>query len=89
MTVTRQRLVRLVLVVLAAVIVLSVSGADPAALGLLLDVDFLAVTGLVGLGLLGSDLRLLVLRCGRSLPALWARVGIQLTRHRPRSLLAP
>jgi hypothetical protein len=87
--VPRERLVRLLLVALAAVVVLSVSGADPAALGLLLDVDFLAVTGLVGLGLLGTDLRLLVLRCGQSLPAVWVRVGFQLTRHRPQSLLAP
>ncbi|HET7432743.1 MAG TPA: hypothetical protein VFJ89_14640 [Nocardioides sp.] len=83
----RRRRVRVCLVVLAAAVVLSVSGADPAALALLLDVDFLAVTGLVALSLVGSDLRVLLTRGAHCLPVLWVRVGVHLTRHRPRSLL--
>ncbi len=59
---------------------------DPGVLALLLDVDFLALIGVAGLGLLRGDTRLLVSRIGRSLPGLWVRVGVELTRTSPRTL---
>jgi hypothetical protein len=59
---------------------------DPAVLALLLDVDFVALVGVVGLGLLRGDTRRLVHQLGQSLPAVWMRVGVELTRTSPRTL---
>ena len=61
---------------------------DPGILALLLDADLLALAGVVGLGLLRGDARLVAHRFARSLPVSWVRVGIELTRSTPRSLAA-
>jgi hypothetical protein len=60
---------------------------DPAALGLLLDADFLVLAGVVGVGLVREDSRLLAHRVARSLPVLWVRTGVALTRESPRTLV--
>jgi hypothetical protein len=59
---------------------------DPGVLALLLDVDFVALLGVAGIGLLHGDARLLVRRASRSLPVLWLRVGVALTRAAPHTL---
>ena len=59
---------------------------DPGVLAVLLDVDFVALIGVVGVGLLRGDTRQLVYRLRRSLPAVWVRVGVELTRASPRTL---
>jgi hypothetical protein len=59
---------------------------DPGVLALLLDVDFVALIGVAGLGLLRGDTRQLAHRFGRSLPAVWVRVGVELTRTSPHTL---
>ena len=59
---------------------------DPGVLALLLDVDFVALIGVVGLGLLRGDTRQLRYRFARSLPGVWVRVGVELTRTSPQTL---
>ena len=59
---------------------------DPGVLAVLLDVDFVALIGVVGVGLLRGDTRQLAYRLRRSLPAVWVRVGVELTRASPRTL---
>ncbi len=61
---------------------------DPGVLALLLDVDFVALIGVVGLGLLRGHLGLLGHRIARCLPVVWLRVGVELTRTSPRTLSA-
>jgi hypothetical protein len=68
--------------------VLPLLAVDPAVVALLLDADFLALAGVVGLALLRGDARLLAHRLAVSLPALWVRAGISVTRWRPGTLLA-
>jgi hypothetical protein len=67
--------------------VLPLLAVDPAVVALLLDADFLALVGVVGLALLRGDLRLLRHRVAVSLPALWIGVGLRLSRERPRTLV--
>jgi hypothetical protein len=69
-------------------VVISLLTTDPAALGLLLDADFLVLTAGIGIALLRHDVRLAARRAGTSLPVLWCRVGLRLTREQPASLLA-
>ncbi|HEY2877802.1 hypothetical protein [Nocardioides sp.] len=78
---------RVLAVVLAAVALMPLLGVDPAILAILLDVDFLMLTGLVGLAMVGVDARRAAYRITRSLPALWIRVALSLTRSDPRTLL--
>jgi hypothetical protein len=59
---------------------------DPGVLAVLLDVDFVALIGVVGVGLVRGDTRQLAYRLRRSLPAVWVRVGVELTRASPRTL---
>jgi hypothetical protein len=59
---------------------------DPGVLAVLLDVDFVALIGVAGVGLLRGDTRQLAYRLRRSLPAVWLRVGVELTRTSPRTL---
>jgi hypothetical protein len=59
---------------------------DPGVLAVLLDVDFVALIGVAGVGLLRGDTRQLAYRLRRSLPAVWVRVGVELTRTSPRTL---
>jgi hypothetical protein len=80
--------VRLLMLLLGAAAVVPLLAVDPAVVGLLLDADFLALAGVVGLALLRGDARLVAHRLAVSLPALWVRAGISLTRTRPRTLLA-
>jgi hypothetical protein len=82
----RRRLPLLVMLLLAVIALIPMIGVDPAALGLLLDADFLMLAGAVGIGLLREDARLLLVRLGRSLPVLWVRSGVALTRDSPRTL---
>jgi hypothetical protein len=78
---------RVLSVVLAAAALMPLLGVDPALLAVLLDVDFLVLTGLVGLTMVGVDARHAASRISRSLPALWIRVALSLTRSDPRTLL--
>jgi hypothetical protein len=76
-----------VLTVLAGIAAVApLIAVDPAVLALLLDLDFVAVVGVAGLGLLHGDLRVVRARLARSLPVLWVRVGWELTRAAPRTL---
>lgn len=63
-------------------------GIDPGVLALVLDLDFLALAGSVGLALLRQDVGMVARRVGRSLPVVWVRVGVVLTREAPRTLCA-
>jgi hypothetical protein len=83
----RRRLPVLIMLLLAAVALVPLLGVDPAALGLLLDADFLVLAGAVGVGLLREDGRLLAFRLARSLPVLWIRAGVALTRESPGTLV--
>ena len=78
---------RVIAVVLAAGALMPLLGVDPAILAVLLDVDFLVLTGLVGFTMVGVDARRAAYRITRSLPALWIRVALSLTRSDPRTLL--
>jgi hypothetical protein len=74
-------------VVLAGILALApLIAVDPGVLGLFLDLDFVAVIGVAGLGLLRADVRRLSRRLAGSLPVLWVRVGVALTRAAPRTL---
>ena len=85
----RRTVVRLLVAALAAAALVPLLGVDPAILAVLLDADFLAVTGLVGLTMLGADARVLASRIARSLPVLWIRVGVMLSRAHPGTLVSP
>lgn len=61
---------------------------DPAALGLLLDVDVVIAVGSAGLLMLGLDLRIAWRRVATSMPVVLVRAGAALTRQRPGSLMA-
>ncbi len=88
-TATRHRRPwRPLLLVIGAATVVSLLAADPAAVGLLLDADFLTLSAAVGLAFLGQDVRLWARRAAVTLPVLWCRVGVRLTREQPGSLLA-
>jgi hypothetical protein len=82
-------LLRFVAVALAAAALLPLLGVDPAVLSALLDVDFLLVTGTVGLTMLGTGGTVLASRTARSLPVLWVRVGVALSRSDPGTLVSP
>lgn len=77
----RRRLLHAIMLLVALAALAPLVGVDPGVLALLLDADLLVLVGTVGLGLLWSDLRLLVFRLGRSLPVLWVRVGVEMTRE--------
>jgi hypothetical protein len=66
-----SRAVRVVVVALVAAALIPVLGVDPAFLAVLLDADFLFLAGVVGLTMLGLDVRVLGSRIARSLPVLW------------------
>ena len=83
----RSTALRVLAVVLAGAALMPLLGVDPAILAVLLDVDFLVLTGLVGLTMVGVDARRAAYRITRSLPALWIRVALSLTRSDPRTLL--
>ena len=76
------------LLLLGAAAVVSLLAVDPAVVALLLDADFLVASAAVGIALLRHDVRLWLRRTASSLPVLWCRVGLRLTRDHPRSLLA-
>ena len=78
---------RLLLLVIGVAVVVSLLAVDPAVLGLLLDADFLVMSTAVGIASLRHDVRLWARRAAASLPVLWCRVGVRLTREQPRSLL--
>lgn len=78
---------RVLAVVLAAAALIPLLGVDPAILAVLLDLDFLVLTGLVGLTMIGVDARRAAYRITNSLPVLWIRVALSLTRSDPRTLL--
>jgi hypothetical protein len=84
-----SRGVRLGVVALVAVALIPLLGVDPAFLAVLLDADFLFLAGVVGLTMLGVDVRVLGSRTARSLPVLWFRVGISLSRTDPGTLVSP
>lgn len=79
--------VRVAAAALVAAALLSLIGIDPAVLALLLDADFLLVAGMAGLTMLGTDATVLASRIARSLPVLWVRVGVSLSRSDPGTLL--
>ena len=81
--------VRVAAALLVAVSLLPLLGVDPGVLALLLDTDFLLLAGVVGLTMLGTDARVLARRIARSLPVLWVRVGVSLSRSQPGTLLSP
>jgi len=76
------------MVLLGALAVVPLLAVDPTVVALLVDADFLALAGVVGLALLRGDARLVMHRLAASLPVLWVRAGISLSRSRPRTLLA-
>jgi hypothetical protein len=78
----------LVVLALGAVAVLAAVAVDPAALGLLLDLDFVIAIGSAGVLMLGADLRALGRRAAITAPGVLARAGAAATRRRPGSLLA-
>lgn len=81
------RIVLRVLLLLAGLAAVApLLAVDPGVLALLLDVDLLALLGVVGLGLLRADARILASRLAHSLPSSWVRVGFELTRTSPRTL---
>jgi hypothetical protein len=84
----QKRAVRLLMLLLGAAAVVPLLAVDPAVVGVLLDADFLALTGLVGLALLRGDARIVAGRVAGTLPVLWVRAAISLTRRRPGTLLA-
>ena len=78
-----------VLTVLAGIAAVApLVAVDPGVLGLLLDLDLLALVGAAGLGLVHADLRSAVRGLSRSLPGVWVRVGCELSRSEPKSLSA-
>ena len=81
--------VRLAVIVLAAAALFPVLGVDPGILAVLLDADFLFLAGVVGLTMLGLDVKVLASRIARSLPVLWIRVGVSLSRTDPGTLVSP
>ena len=80
---------RFVVVALLAAALLPLVAVDPASLAVLLDVDFLLLAGTVGLTMLGADATVLGSRIARSLPVLWVRVGVSLSRSDPGTLVSP
>ena len=74
---------------LVAAALMPLLGIDPGILALLLDADFLLVAGMAGLTMLGADATVLASRIARSLPVLWIRVGVSLSRSDPGSLVSP
>ena len=79
---------RWILLLVGAAVAISLLTVDPAALGFLLDADLLVVTAAAGGLLLRHEVRRRAHQAATSLPVLWCRVGVRLTRQRPRSLLA-
>jgi hypothetical protein len=84
---TGRRLRRVLMLALGAAAVVPLLAVDPAVVALLLDADFLVLAGVVGLALLRGDARLVLGRAAASLPVLWVRSGVSLTRSRPGTLL--
>lgn len=80
-------LVRVVAAALVAAALMPLLGVDPGVLALLLDADFLLLAGMAGLTMLGTDATVLASRIARSLPVLWVRVGVSLSRSDPGTLL--
>ncbi|HEY3529568.1 MAG TPA: hypothetical protein VGK78_10480 [Nocardioides sp.] len=87
MTSRLRTALRLLAVSLGAAMLVPLLGVDPAILTVLLDTDFLALAAMVGLIMLGVDLRVAAHRVERSLPVLWVRVGAELTRRDPGTLV--
>lgn len=83
----RSFIARHVLHALGLLAVLPLVAVDPALVGLLLDAEFLALLGAVGLGLLRGDARVVLRRMSQSQFVTELRVAVVLTRERPRSLL--
>jgi hypothetical protein len=79
--------IRVAAAVLVAAALMPLLGVDPGVLALLLDADFLVLAGLAGLTMLGTDATVLASRIARSLPVLWVRVGVTLSRADPGTLL--
>jgi hypothetical protein len=75
-------------VLVGAAVVVSLLAADPAVLGLLLDADFLTLSAMAGIAFLRHDVERWTHRAAASLPVLWCRLGLRLTREQPGSLLA-
>jgi hypothetical protein len=82
----RRHLLRAVVVVAGILALAPLVTVDPGVLALLLDADLLLLMGAVGLGLVHTDALVLAHRAARSLPVLWVRVGVALTRTAPRTL---
>ena len=55
----------------------------------LLAVAVLLLAGTAGLTMLGADATVLASRIARSLPVLWVRVGVWLSRSDPGTLVSP
>jgi hypothetical protein len=77
-----RTVLRVMAAALAAAALVPLLGVDPATLALVLDADFLALAGVVGLTMIGTDVKVLGSRISRSLPVLWFRVGVRLTTAR-------
>lgn len=73
---------------LAAAALMPLLGVDPGVLALLLDADFLLLTGSAGLTMLGADATVLAGRIARCLPVLWIRVGVSISRSDPGTLVS-
>jgi hypothetical protein len=85
--VSSRRLARPLLLLLGALTVISLVGVDPAALGLLLDIDFLVLLATVGVAMLRTDVGVALARLRTRPPVVMVRAGLELTRSAPRSLL--
>ena len=80
---------RIAVVALAVAALVPLLGVDPALVALLLDADFLLLAGVVGLTMVGADAKVLASGIARSLPVLWIRVGVTLSRTDPGTLVSP
>lgn len=89
MTPRPRAALRLLALGLGIAMLVPLLGVDPAILTVLLDTDFLVLAVAVGFGMLGIDLRVAVHGVVRSLPVLWVRVGTELTRRDPTTLIRP
>jgi hypothetical protein len=84
-----RAVVRVAAAALVAAALIPLLGLDPGVLALLLDADFLLLAGMAGLTMLGADATVLASRIARSLPVLWIRVGVLLSRSDPGTLVSP
>jgi hypothetical protein len=81
---TAKRLVR---IALGAFVVLAVAAFDPGALLFLLDVEFVAMLGTIGVAMTSANAGVVIEGVVGSTPVTLVRAGLATARERPASLL--